>query len=520
MGATGERLSFLDIPEGSSWVASDEVTAALERHLLPAHLARARWFPGYSERRIVPRIIARLPFTQDSTHFFVLEIKNHGHYLLPLQVDWSVDESPELASSIVTRLHQGGREGLLRDVAADPIFIRHLLDHLRRAASIASAGWRLDFKPTSKLGSQPLNTASLIRAIQGEQSNSTALVDQDYVVKLYRHIEPGQNPEVEMGEFLTEATNFSHTPALIGHLEAAHASASYALGIVHAYVPNRGDAWAWSADRLGIYLDATANGSDERDKAITARRDYLQWVRRLGCRVAEMHRALSSRDDAAAFKPEPIDESDLRFWIGDIADRATRIVRELERVSLNAKDRSLAERLLQLHPGLREYAADLVRPSLGRCKIRHHGDLHLGQVLVANDDAVIIDFEGEPSRPLADRRRKAPAARDVAGLLRSLDYSTMAFPPSQRSEKLNSQASRALFVWREQSTDCFLSAYQETIGSSVLWPDGSEDAKAMLNFFLLEKALYEVEYELSYRPAWVSLPLQGVLRVLEEAGIA
>jgi trehalose synthase-fused probable maltokinase len=521
MGAASEeRLAFLDIPEGSSWVSNGEVTAALEKHLLPAHLAKARWFPGCSETRIVPRIIARLPFTKDSTHFFVLEIRNHGHYLLPLRVDWSVDANPEVASSIVTRLRQGGREGLLRDIAGDPIFIRHLLDHLRRAASIASTGWRLDFKPTSKLGSQPLNTPSLILAIQGEQSNSTALVDQDYVVKLYRHIEPGQNPEVEMGEFLTEATNFSNTPALIGHLEAAHASASYALGIVHAYVPNHGDAWTWSADRLNIYLDSIANGSEERDKAITARRDYLQWVRRLGCRVAEMHRALSSRGDLPTFKPEPIDESDLRFWIDDIADRATRIVQELEHVSLNAKDRSLAKRLLQVHPGLRGYAADLIRPSLGRCKIRHHGDLHLGQVLVANDDAIIIDFEGEPSRPLADRRRKAPAARDVAGLLRSLDYSTMAFiQQSQKSENLTSQASRALFVWREQSADCFLNAYQEKMGSSVLWPDGVEDAKAMLNFFLLEKALYEVEYELSYRPAWVSVPLQGVLRVLEEGGL-
>jgi trehalose synthase-fused probable maltokinase len=140
---------------------------------------------------------------------------------------------------------------------------------------------------------------------------------------------------------------------------------------------------------------------------------------------------------------------------------------------------------------------------------------------VANEDAVIIDFEGEPSRPLADRRRKAPAARDVAGLLRSLDDSTMAFgQQSQESEKLNSQASRALFVWRDQSTDCFLSAYQETMGSSELWPDEAEDTKAMLNFFLLEKALYEVEYELSYRPAWVSVPLRGVLRVLEEGTMA
>src|SRR3954469_20160466 len=415
MGAAGESLAFLDIPEGSSWFANSEATAAIEHHFLPAYLARARWFPGSSATRIKLKIIATLPVQGDTTVFVLIETDHQARYLLPLRADWTVDTGPELEKSIVARLRRGGRQGLLRDVATDPAFIRRLLDRLRREASIAGWGWRLDFKPTTKLGSRPLHTESRVRAIQGEQSNSTALVDQDYVIKLYRHIEPGQNPEVEMGEFLTEATNFSHTPALIGHLEAAHASASYALGIVHAYVPNRGDAWAWSADRLGIYLDATANGSDERVKAITARRDYLQWVRRLGCRVAEMHRALSSRDDAAACKPEPIDESDLRFWIGDIADRATRIVRELERVSLNAKDRSLAERLLQLHPGLREYAADLIRPSLGRCKIRHHGDLHLGQVLVANDDAVIIDFEGEPSRPLADRRRKAPAARDVAG---------------------------------------------------------------------------------------------------------
>jgi trehalose synthase-fused probable maltokinase len=324
-----------------------------------------------------------------------------------------------------------------------------------------------------------------------------------------------------MGLFLTEAANFAHTPALLGHLEAAHTSASYALGIVHAFVPNSGDAWTWSAERLSIYLDAMGKGSEERDKAITARRDYLQWVRRLGCRVAEMHRALASRDEVAAFKPEPIDEGDLDFWIGDVMERAARIFERLEESSLDVDDRPLMERLLRVKPRLYDYAANLIRPSLGRCKIRHHGDLHLGQVLVANGDAVIIDFEGEPSRPLADRRRKAPAARDVAGVLRSLDYAAMASRQQRRmSEKLNTPESRALFAWREQTTDAFLTAYQEAIGASVLWPNRAEDMKAMLNFFLLEKALYEVEYELSYRPAWISVPLQGILRVLEEGGVA
>jgi trehalose synthase-fused probable maltokinase len=521
MGAAGENLAFLDIPKGSSSVADSKVAATLETHFLPAYLAKARWFPRCSEPQIKPKIIACLPFTRDSTDFVVVETNDRARYLLPLRIDWSLDAGPEFDKSIVARVHQGEREGLLRDVAADPVFIRRLLDHLRREASVAGSGWRLDFKPTSKLGSQPPNATSRIRAIQGEQSNSTALVDQDYVVKLYRHIEAGQNPEVEMGHFLTEAANFTHTPALLGHLEAAHDSGRYVLGIVHAFVPNRGDAWIWSADQISIYLDSIAKGSEERDKAITARRDYLQWVRRLGCRVAEMHRALASRDDLAAFKPEPINESDLDFWIGDVMNRAARIFYRLEESSLNANDRPLVERLLHVKPELYGYAADLIQPSLGRCKIRHHGDLHLGQVLVAGEDVVIIDFEGEPSRPLADRRRKAPAARDVAGVLRSLDYAAMASRPQrQKSENLKSPTSRALFAWREQSTESFLSAYQEAVGASVLWPDRAEDTKAMLNFFLLEKALYEVEYELSYRPAWISVPLQGVLRVLEDGGLA
>jgi len=190
----------------------------------------------------------------------------------------------------------------------------------------------------------------------------------------------------------------------------------------------------------------------------------------------------------------------------------------LEKSPLDANDQPIVQRLLRLKTGLDGYAAHLIRHSLGRCKIRHHGDLHLGQVLVAGGDAVIIDFEGEPSRPIADRRRKAPAARDVAGVLRSLDYAAMALRQQrQKSEKLSLLA---LYAWRDHSMDAFISGYQDAMGASVLWPDRIEDAKAMLDFFLLEKALYEVEYELSYRPAWISVPLQGVLRVLREGGVA
>jgi maltose alpha-D-glucosyltransferase/alpha-amylase len=360
-----------------------------------------------------------------------------------------------------------------------------------------------------------------IRSIQGEQSNSTALVGQHYVVKLYRHIQPGLIPEVEMGHFLTEETGFAHTPALLGHLEAAHGSDTYALGVVHSFVPNSGDAWAWSANRLRIYLESISEGSEDRDKAITVRREYLQWVRRLGCRIAEMHRALASCPHLADFKPEPIDEDDLAFWVRDVMERANRIFEKLKVSPPDSFDQALTERLIRFEPELAAYASSLIRSSIGRCKIRHHGDLHLGQVLVADDDAVIIDFEGEPSRPVAERRRKAPAARDVAGLLRSLDYAAMLFGHlSHDSSELAPAASRSLLAWREQTTEGFLSAYKEAMGASMLWPDRANEAKAMLNFFLLEKALYEIEYELSYRPSWVSVPLRGILQILEEGNIS
>lgn len=519
MGATDKSIAFLDIPEGCSW-ASSEVLATIEQDFLPRYLAKVRWFPGDAETGINPQVTACLPFTDD-THFIIFETRDRGHYLLILRADWSIEALAKHEKSIVARLRQGDREGLLLDVAADLNFVRLLLNYLRRDSSVAGSGWRLDFKPTTKLGNTPPHTPARVRAIEGEQSNSTALVDQDYVLKLYRHIEPGQNPEIEMGHFLTETANFGHAPALLGHLEAVHKSGSYALGIVHAFVPNRGDAWRWSTDRIKIFLDAVAEGSEERDKSLTARRDYLQWIRKLGCRIAEMHRRLASREDLPAFKPEPIVEGDLDFWIRSLGDRIARVIAKLTEAPLSENDRLLAERLLLVEPALYDYAADLIRPSLGRCKIRHHSDLHLGQVLVAGDDAVIIDFEGEPSRPLAERRRKAPAARDVAGLLRSLDYAVMAARQQRMNQGgLPTPALRALLAWRDQSTGAFLGAYHEAMGRSHLWPERTEDAKAMLDFFLLEKAFYEVEYEISYRPAWISVPLQGVLRVLEEAGLA
>jgi maltose alpha-D-glucosyltransferase/alpha-amylase len=181
-------------------------------------------------------------------------------------------------------------------------------------------------------------------------------------------------------------------------------------------------------------------------------------------------------------------------------------------------DRVLIDQLLAQRATLHDRLGALLPPDIDGLNIRHHGDFHLGQMLIAKDDVFIIDFEGEPRRSLADRRRKAPAARDAAGLIRSIDYSATA--ALERALKVapdeQGKLGAALSEWRDRSTAAFLAAYRETMTNPLLWPAAPQAAEQMLNFFLLEKAIYEIEYELAHRPDWLRVPLTGALRILSQ----
>jgi len=187
-----------------------------------------------------------------------------------------------------------------------------------------------------------------------------------------------------------------------------------------------------------------------------------------------------------------------------------------ERDRLGEGDRDMAGQLLDGTRALDGVLRDFLPDRLDAHKIRTHGDFHLGQVLIAKDDVFIIDFEGEPNRTIAQRRQKAPAARDVAGLVRSIDYSTTAaYERALRTAPDESgRLARALGVWRDRSSATFVEAYREAMTDARLWPQAAEESARLLDFFLVEKALYEIEYELSHRPQWVRVPLAGILRVL------
>jgi maltose alpha-D-glucosyltransferase/alpha-amylase len=525
------EFETLVVPVGATWVSLTRTRTVFEHDVLPGHLARTRWYPERSPEAIHPVLTSAIPFCDigDNKPWLVFfEATQRGEtarWVLPMRIEWVRFDRERYNPRAFAAVRQGAREGTVLDVASDEIFIALLLRNLRHGLTIEENGVRLEFIPSSKFSNRPIKPPQHIRAVETEQSNSTALVDQDYVVKVYRKLESGINPELEIGRFLTEVANFANTPALLGSVELVEGDKRSAIAVVHAFVQNQGEAWTVTSAYLDRFADeqrllATSEHPGESEEQIS----YLRYMAQTGRRVAELHLALAGSDEFPDFAPEPIRSKDVEQWINDVVVRAERLFEALKQRRDNIKeaDRPLVDQVLGHGASLRERLERLLSQDVGGMKIRHHGDFHLGQMLIVRDDIFIIDFEGEPRRPLQARRRKAPAARDVAGLIRSIDYSATA--ALDRALKVapdeHGKLATALADWRDRAAATFLATYRETMTNQRLWPADPRAAGQLLNFFLLEKGFYEIEYELAYRPEWLRVPLTGVLRILLEQGSA
>jgi maltose alpha-D-glucosyltransferase/alpha-amylase len=521
------EFETLVVPLGATWVSLARTRGVFEREVLPGHLARTRWYPERSAKAILPTVTSAIPFCDVGDNrpwLAVFEATQRGEttrYVLPMRIEWVRFDRERYNPRAFAAVRQGAREGTLLDVATDPIFIALLLRNLRNSLTLEENGVRLEFKPTSRLSDKPTKQPEHIRAVETEQSNSTALVDNDYVVKVYRKLESGINPEIEIGRFLTEVAGFANTPALLGSVELVEGDKKSAVAIVHAFVANQGDAWTVTSAYLDRFVDeqrllATSDQPGESEEQAP----YLRYMSQIGRRVAEMHLALASNDEFADFAPEPTRPADVQHWIEDVVARAERVFDALQqrRDTIKEADRLLVDQVLTQRATLRDRLGALLPQDIDGLNIRHHGDFHLGQILIVKDDIFIIDFEGEPRRALNERRRKAPAARDVAGLIRSIDYSATAALERALKVALDEQGKlgAALAEWRDRSVAAFLAAYREVMTNQSLWPTDPQAAEQMLNFFLLEKAFYEIEYELAHRPEWLRVPLTGMIRILSQ----
>ncbi|MEA2342295.1 MAG: maltose alpha-D-glucosyltransferase / alpha-amylase, partial [Thermoanaerobaculia bacterium] len=365
------------------------------------------------------------------------------------------------------------------------------------------------------------------------------LYGDQFFLKLFRRLEPGVNTDLEVTRFLNEETSFTGTPRLEGALqyEIDSTTEPTTLAMLQRYVANSGDAWTYTVDTFGRFFDSVLSDPSAAERLAKATPSesllaiadkplpditqqtiglYLADAELLGRRTAQMHLALASRDDIAAFAPEPITPHYQRSIYQHIRSQAVRTFQLLRR---RGKGIPAAEELLAREEEVQQRIRRILDGRITGLRIRTHGDYHLGQVLHTGNDFVIIDFEGEPSRPLSERRIKRSALRDVAGMLRSFHYAPHAvlFGQSQHSvirvEDAATVESGANFWYRWVSA-AFLRAYLAESGNAAHLPQSREELQVLLDAHLLEKALYEIAYEMNNRPDWVRIPIRGVLELL------
>ncbi len=515
----------LVVPLGATWVTLERTRGVFERDVLPAYLARARWFPERNVHAIQPKLTSAIPFTNRGENrpwlaFFETDVDGvRSRYLQPLQIAWTRFSNELYNPLALAAVRQGAREGTLLDVATDTEFVSTLLRNIRDAETVEENGLRLTFMPTSAIGTVPDEPINEVRAVETEQTNSTALVDYRYVVKVYRKLNQGVNPEVEVGEFLTTVAQFSNTPALLGSVTLHEGERTSSIAVVHAFVQNQGEGWTVTSRYLDRYVEEHRLLTGPEPVESDERSHYLHYMVQTGRRLAEMHMALGSRPDIAEFAPERMGASDIDTWIDEIVELSEHVYDLLQarRSSLKPADQALIQELFDFRPSLISRLKTLLPEDLPIMKIRHHGDFHLGQMLIVKDDIYIIDFEGEPRRTLDMRRRKVPAARDLASMLRSIDYSAMA--ALDRANTVapdeNGRVATALAAWQNEASQSLIDAYRETMTDTSLWPMEAAQFRNLIDFFLIEKAFYEIEYELAHRPEWLRVPLRGLLAIFK-----
>jgi maltose alpha-D-glucosyltransferase/alpha-amylase len=497
----------------------------LERDVLPHFLASRRWFAVKGGVAPQIRLEAVLPLAGSdvSAALMFIEVTSaagSAHYALPLAVAWGrLERLPDLpASAALAMLRRGPREGILIDALHDRLFVSWVLAQLREQATVEDERGRLEFRGTTALaGLRPVDLA-VCRLTLDTPSSSSVVVDQAVLLKFRRRL-AAPAIEVELGRFLTDVVGFAHAPALLGSIVRVVGEEHTSVAVAHAFVENQGDDWTNTNSYLDRFLEEALLLPEAGDKPDDRNRHaaYVNRVRQIGRRTAELHLALSSRSDMTAFAPEPVSAADVDDWNKRLSAAMNGLTDELaKRRDALDKARPWAERLLERREVAAARLAGLLDHVPDIDKIRCHGDLHLARTLIVKDDVFIVSFEGDPAAPPAERRRKMPAARDIATLVRSFDAAATDALGRQATTSTEDfdRLAAALLDWQTQVVAALLDTVRETCGASRLWPHDGEEAERLLRFFVVERQIVDVADALAQRPERVHGPLMGLCRTL------
>lgn len=499
--------------------ALDVALDALASDVLLGFLSRQRWYAIKGATDAVARVLDSVTAPWGDGAYAIVRVgvtaggEEHVYQLPIALLGADGGQIPETA--VITIVERGGKRLKVVDAVHDPAFRLGLARAVTTGTTAEGNGltWLAD-----SIGARRVSVADAAstKIASGEQSNTSIVIDDSAILKLFRLLKPGVHPDLEVTHFLATRTQFANTPALLGSIALTSADERTTLGMMQEFLPGATDAWSYALAQGAPYFAAPPT----RDAPNT----FLADATRLGAMTRAMHEALASDDDDPAFAPEPAAPDDIDRW----AHRTQQSIR----TSLALLETRIAspdfpkERLPEAQALVRrgEHYAGWVNEiddSLGEdvgMRIRIHGDYHLGQVLrTKQGEFMVIDFEGEPSRTLEERREKTSPLRDVAGMLRSFAYAAATL--AMTSDRKLDAATRELRAarWERDVRAAFLEGYlgkpEERDDHPDVLPEEEEHVRQLIALFEMEKAFYELAYELNNRPEWAWIPMRGIAKL-------
>ena len=515
-----------DEPPTGQWLAAH--IGPLIQAIEPTYFTSKRWFGSKSRqlKSYQPVDFVLLSEAPTLLASVILQIEySEGEpelYHLPLALG-QADHAPALireqAGSVAGRVQTGQGDFYLYDAFADEEFCRLLYQNMFDNRQLPSQKGTFRFEAVqNRLSSREFTS---VKRISTEQSNTSIIYNQELILKAFRKLSAGQNPDFEVPFFLTTYTDFKFVPKVAGFIEYRSANAQlYSIGALQDFVANDGDGYNFTLDSLRDYFEQIGVSASDASRVAEYAGTYPTLAGRLGQITGLLHNSLASNSELPEFAPELISADDVKGWQTSISALINKVCDNI-RAQLDRHppaQRQGLETILAHQADYLKLVDDLAVLTEDRTyKTRYHGDYHLGQVLKTGGDFVILDFEGEPARSLAERRAKHSPLKDVAGMIRSFNYA--AYAGLFEAQKANSAPDLEQWAtdWERLAVRDFEVGYQEAVGhnqGATFLPASDEIRTRALNVFLLEKAFYELNYEFNNRPDWVPIPLKGILRII------
>lgn len=504
---------------------NDTKREMLLQEALVLYAGKKRWFAGKGKSLVNIEADIALTISQKECHDWLLGIFSWNFadgvkqkYFTPIHLTWEKEKPVDNATDwVIAKARQQNEMGQLIDSMISDEYCQALLIFMQQNREIILGDQKLKFSHTNLLDAKlDVKTLTIKRPII-EQSNTSIFFGEKFIFKIYRQIQEGENPELQMGRYLGANNSFNNIARIAGTIELK-GKESYTLGILQEYIDNQSDCWNFTLNYLDRYEETCVNNPHNNKK--DSHGLYLSMMSKLGKRVGEMHCVLAADTDEPAFKPEIISLKEWKEWQLKVEKSFINTISLLKEHNSSFAETVKAKVSLLIKNELLtiEKLKKLLPTKAGLLKTRHHGDLHLGQILLAGNDFILIDFEGEPARPMAERGAKYCPLRDVAGIVRSISYAAAA--ASRKISKARPASYEHMKTltgcWEKWAQESFIEGYLSATEFCPSVPADKALFRDILALLCIEKAIYEINYEINNRPDWLEIPLNGLLEVLEQ----